>query len=72
MRLRGFRIEFDLLANDLPELLSRLHGLEAAVEVDRRLDIPMPKEAPHGLVVSGMMLEVERSGGMPELVDSDP
>ncbi len=72
MRLHGFRIEFDLLANDLPELLGRLHGLKAAVEVNRRLDIAVPKEAPHGFVISGMMLEIQRCSGMAELVDSEP
>src|SRR5260370_40433809 len=72
MRLHGFRSEFDPPANDLPGLLGRLYGREVAVKVNRRLDIPMAKEAPHGLIVSGMMLEIERCGGMPELVNGDP
>jgi hypothetical protein len=72
MHLDVFRIEFDLSANDLPKLLGRLHGLEAAVEVDGRLYIPMPEETPHSFIVSGMMLQIERRAGMPELVGSDP
>jgi hypothetical protein len=66
------RLEFDLLANKLPELLGRLHGLQPAVKVDRGLDIPMPEKAPHGLVITRVMFEIERRGGMPELMDGEP
>src|SRR5436190_23755234 len=70
--LRRFRLELDLLPNDLPELFRRLHGLKATVKVDRRLNILVPEQAPHGFVVTGMMLEIEGCRGMSELVDSDP
>ena len=32
----------------------------------------MPEEAPHGLVVPWLMLEIDRRRGVPELVSRDP
>ena len=43
--------KFDLLANQFSEILGGLHGLQAAVKADRRLNIAVSKQPPHGLVV---------------------
>src|SRR5262249_41682174 len=64
-------MQLDLLSNDLPELFGRLHGLKATIKVDRRLNILVRKQATHGFVVSGMMLQIECSRRMSKLMDSD-
>ncbi len=65
-------IEFDLLADELSELLGGLHGLQAAVEADRRLAITVSKQLPHGLVLTRMVLEINRRRGVSKLMDRDP
>ena len=65
-------VEFDLLTDELSELLGGLHGLQAAVEADRGLDIAVSKQPPYGLVVPWPVLEIDRRRSMPELVSRDP
>jgi hypothetical protein len=60
-------VKFDLLANELSELLGGLHGLQAAVEADRRLDIAVSEQPPHGLVVSRPVLEIDRRRSVTKL-----
>src|SRR4051794_35272878 len=62
-------IEFDVVADDPAEGFVRLRRFEATVKVDRGLDIAVPKQAPHVLVLAGMMLEVDCRRGMPELMN---
>src|SRR5258708_1400251 len=64
--------KFDLLANQFSEILGGLHRLQAAIEADRRLNIPVSKQPPHGLVVPRPVLEIDRRRSMPELVTGDP
>ena len=71
MRL-GNGVEFDLLTNELSELLGGLRGLQAAVEVDRRLDTAVSKQPPYGLIVTRPVLEIDRRRSVPELVSGDP
>src|SRR6266567_790654 len=67
----GNGVEFDLLTDKLAELLGRLRGLQAAIEVDRRLDTAMSKQPPYGLVVAGMVLQINCRRSVPELVRRD-
>src|SRR6266436_8221428 len=64
--------KFDLLANQFSEILGGLHRLQAAIKADRRLNIPVSKQPPHGLVVPRPVLEIDRRRSMPELVNGDP
>jgi hypothetical protein len=61
-----------MLSDDLAELPASLDGLQAAVEVRRGFDAFVPKEPPDRFVVARMMLQVDRGGGVAELVDSNP
>ena len=66
------RLKFDLLAYESSEFLGGLHGLQAAIEADRRLDIAVSKQPPHGLVIPRPMLEIDRRRSVSELVNRDP
>src|SRR5258708_17533784 len=68
----GIFRELDVVTDDLAERLVRLRRFEAAVEVDRGLDIVVAKQAPHALVFAGAVLEIECRRGMAELMDGDP
>ena len=47
-------------------------SLQAAVEADRRLAITVSKQLPHGLVLTRMVLEINRRRGVSKLMDRDP
>ena len=47
-------------------------GLQAAVEVDRRLDTAVSKHPPYRLVVSRLVLEIDRRRSMSKLVRRYP
>jgi hypothetical protein len=53
-------IEVDLLADEPSELLGCLHGLQAAVEPDRGVYVPVPKQPPYGFIVPGPVLKIDR------------
>src|SRR5262245_32215679 len=61
----------DLLADDLAEFLVGLCCLEAAVEVDRGLNIPVAEEPPHDLVGARMMAQIDGRCGMAKLVNGE-
>src|ERR1019366_8893566 len=65
-------IEFDLLTDKLPKLFGGMHGLQAAIELDRCVDTAVSKQPPYGLVVSRAVLEIDRRRGMSELVRRNP
>src|ERR1019366_10295536 len=65
-------IEFDLLTDKLPKLFGGMHGLQAAIELDRCVDTAVSKQPPYCLVVSRAVLEIDRRRGMSELVRRDP
>src|ERR1019366_9185453 len=65
-------IEFDLLTDKLSKLFGGMHGLQAAIELDRCVDTAVSKQPPYGLVVSWAVLEIDRRRGMSELVRRDP
>src|ERR1019366_9340936 len=64
----GRIIEPDVFTDDLAKRRVRLRRLQAAVEVDRGLDIAVAKQPLDGLVVAGAVLEIDRRTGMAELV----
>jgi hypothetical protein len=68
----GRIIELDVFSDDLAERLIGLRRLQAAVEVDRGLDIAVAKQPLDGFVVAGMVLEIDRRTGMAELVHGHP
>src|ERR1700694_5930430 len=51
--LSGGIIELEVLADDIAEGFARLCRLQAAIEIDRGLDIAMAEQAPHRLVLVG-------------------
>ena len=64
-------LEVQLLANDVGEDLARLRGLQAAIEVDGRLDALVTENAPYEFVFAGSVLEDERARRMAELMHGD-
>jgi hypothetical protein len=60
-----------LASQEVAESHVGVQGLEAAIELDGGLDVAVPENAPDRLVVSGVMLEVDRRGGMSKLVRRD-
>src|SRR5215211_5953066 len=66
--LRGLDIKLHLLAHDLAELHGGLRGLQADVEAGGGLDVAVAEKPPDGFVVARSFLEVDRGGGVPELV----
>src|ERR1700676_269892 len=65
-------VELNVFSDDLAEHLIGLRRLQAAVEVDRGLDIAVAKQPPDGFVVAGLVPEIDRRTGMAELVDRYP
>src|SRR5262249_26920676 len=61
-----------MLSDDLAELAAGLDRLQPAVEVDGGFEAFVPEEAPDRFVVARMVLQVDRRGGMPKLVDGNP
>src|ERR1700730_9185180 len=60
-----------LLSHDVAERLVGLHGFEPAIELYRGLDTTVPRDAPNGLVVARMMLEIDSRRGVAKLVRGD-
>ena len=52
----GIVVGLNLFTNDLSELFGRLRGLQAAIEVDRRLNAPMPQQPPDRFIVAPSVL----------------
>src|SRR6266404_5950706 len=67
--LSGRIIELDVFTDDLAEGLIGLRRLQAAVKVDRGLDIAVAEQPLDGFVVAGVVLEIDRRTGMAELVN---
>src|SRR5258708_6460911 len=65
-------LELDVFADDLAEDRVRLRRRQAAVEVDRGLDVAVTKQPFDGLVFAGAVPEINRRTGMAELVDRYP
>jgi hypothetical protein len=63
------RLKADLLADELPKLLGGLHGLQTAIEADRRLDITVAKKPADRFIVAGTVLQINGCGSMPELME---
>ena len=61
-----------MLSDDLAELAAGLDRLQAAVKVDRGFEAFVPEKPADRFVVARVVLQVDRRGGMPELVDSNP
>jgi hypothetical protein len=61
-----------MLSDDLAELAARLDRLQAAVEVRSGFEAFVPEEAPDRFVVARMVLQVDRRGGVSELVNGNP
>jgi hypothetical protein len=55
------RIEFELVTDDAGENLARLRRLQAAIEVDGRLDALMAANTPHEFIFAGAVLENQRA-----------
>src|SRR6266849_2996938 len=69
---RRLVIELDVFTDDLAERLIRLRRFQATIEVDCRLDIAVAEQAPHRLVLSGSVLQIDRGAGVAKLMDGDP
>src|SRR6266404_8895444 len=66
---RRLVIELDVFTDDLAVGLVRLRRRQAAVEVDRGLDVAVTEQPSDGLVFAGVVLEIDRRTGMAELVN---
>jgi hypothetical protein len=62
-------IEFDLLTNESAELLSGLHGFQAAVVTNCCPDVAMAKEPSHGFVVAWPVLEIDSRSRVSKLMN---
>jgi hypothetical protein len=65
-------VEFDFFPNQPSEFLGGRDGLKTTVEFDGRLDIAVSKQPPNGLIISWMVLEINRSGSVSKLMDRHP
>src|SRR5262249_27513401 len=61
-----------VLSHDLSKNLARLDVLQTDVGPHCCLDAAMPQQPPNQFVLAGTVLQNERTGGMPELVDGHP
>src|SRR3954454_15963772 len=64
----GRFVKPDVVTDDLAERLIGLRRFQTTIEVDCRLDIAVGEQAPHRLVLSGPMLEIDRRASMAELM----
>ena len=60
-----------MLTNDVGKDLARLCGLQAQVELLRRLDAFVTENTPDQFVFSGHMLEDQRTSSVPELMNGN-
>src|SRR6516162_4841562 len=65
------RLEVDLLTDEPTELFGGLHRLQSAIKTRRCLDITVAKKPADGFVVARTMLQINRCGSVPELMNCD-
>src|SRR5476651_2608793 len=61
-------VELDLFPHELAEHRRCLCCLQTAVEIDGGLDVAVAEQTPHRLIVTRVILEIDRGSGMPELM----
>src|SRR5262245_43245590 len=65
------RVEAELAANELAELLGGLSRLEADIEIDGGLDVTVAKDPAHVFVITGFGPEDQCCCRVPELMHGD-
>ena len=65
------RLEVDLLTDEPTELFGGLHRLQSAIKTRRCLDITVAKKPADGFVVARTMLQINRCGSVPELMNGE-
>jgi hypothetical protein len=68
----GLRPEFQMLSDDLAELLRGVHCFKTAIKIGGRLNPVVAQQPPDRLVFARSMLQVDGRRGVPELMDRDP
>jgi hypothetical protein len=69
---RRIPVELQPVSDDVREDFARLRGFQRQIEARGRLCALVAQEASDQFVFAGTVLEDQGTGGMPELMHSDP